>query len=144
MIGYSDATVPFSNHAIKGLIRFFRAPSVAQKCEISFTNCFYLISIINGQSSLAQVILGNQIGPKLQALYCWHLARMWRSAGRDKYGSRWQLLDRLFIKGKRRTVFSQRIHCWPQLISEQTKSWSVAYRSSSNHLPSLAYYSTVM
>jgi hypothetical protein len=27
MIGYSDATVPSSNHAVKDLIRFFRVPS---------------------------------------------------------------------------------------------------------------------
>ena len=27
MISYSDATVIFSNHAVKGLIRFFGGPS---------------------------------------------------------------------------------------------------------------------
>ena len=27
MISYSDATVPFSNYAVKGLIRIFRVPN---------------------------------------------------------------------------------------------------------------------
>ena len=52
MIGYSNATVPITNHAVKGLIKFV--------VELVFVNNIYLVSLIISQSLC---YCPNQIGP---------------------------------------------------------------------------------
>ena len=47
MMDYSDATVLFSNYAVKSLIRFARI-SKHVGSGVDFINYFYLISVING------------------------------------------------------------------------------------------------
>ena len=61
MIGYSDATVPSSNHAVNGLIKFFRVPSAAV-LELVFKLILFN-TVISGQSFLVVSGATNQTGP---------------------------------------------------------------------------------
>ena len=61
MISYSDATVPSSKHAVKGLIRFFRIPSAgfwSWFCKLALFN-----TVISGQNFLVLPSTQNQTGP---------------------------------------------------------------------------------